>query len=322
MAIASALRAPRLLPLSLAFLRRAYATTNATAPPPPSPPSSPQHAKDTPKRNRKDQVPRFDSAHRRAAQGAKGLARTPRRGQSQDSFGTPSTIGKHPDLHRKSERDILHKQHGTMYVPQVCQKFIRNGRLQTTPDVWEFLQETGIEYDNSKSHILPIAPEHRHINQTFACKVKYSKLHIMHPYHLTFLQPRGHPFMESLKVKYRTRQKTRPLWLNFINHNADTGLVRSLGQRRLRREFWVALEELGGCDPEMKLSGTIMVSMYDAKKAASAPAWLFGKALADAIVKQHKWDKSEHRRLEAREEPGIREEPRTEAVPQQWRRRR
>ncbi|KAH7176487.1 hypothetical protein EDB81DRAFT_772779 [Dactylonectria macrodidyma] len=297
MAMASAPRAPRLLPLSMASLRRAYSA--------PVPPFPPQHIKDLPRQFRKesDKVPKFDTTERRAKAARKGAARV----KPRDSSGAPSTRGKPSDKNRKHEMVNPHRRHGPMYVPQVAQAFFRNGKLQTTPDVWEFLQDTGIEYDNSKSNNLPLAPEHKHIAQTFACRIKYSKFHILHPYHLIFLQPRGHPAMEGLKVRYRIKLKEQPLWIHFTAANGDTGLIRSIGQRRLLREFWLALEELGGRGPETMVSGTLILTMFDAKKAASAPAWQFGQALAAAVVKQYKWDNSEHWNLRARKE--LKSEP-------------
>lgn len=272
MAIAPAPLCPRLLSWSLASLRRAYSTTppaNAT--------------------NQNTNNPRRDSKGQNGPRPSQNQARDrpPNNKKPRDPSAAPPMARKPFEKSRKF--DNMNKgqsQASKMWVPSGAKRFIRNGRLQTTPDVWEFLQTTGIEIDNSKANFLSLAPENRHITDTFSCKLMFSKYHIIHPHHLIYLQPRGHPFIEGIKSKYREKKEKQPLWLYFIPRNKDTGLVRSLGHRRLAREFWTALEELQ--DPNMKVTGTVLVTTYDGKKAASSPAVQFGKALADAVVRQYR----------------------------------
>ncbi|KAF7536241.1 hypothetical protein G7Z17_g13077 [Cylindrodendrum hubeiense] len=300
MAIAPAPLAPRLLSWSLASLRRAYSTTPSTnATPPPN--AIPQ------KTNAPRREPKSQNSSRPLQSQVRD--RPPRNKTPRDASTAQSTARKPFEKNRKFDNtEKGQNRNNKMYVPAAAKTFIRGGKLQTTPDVWEFLQGTGIEFDNSKANSLFLAPEHRHIPQTFSCKFTFSKLHIMHPHHLFYLQPRGHPFIEGIKYKYRQKKETQPLWLYFIALNGDTGLVRTLGHRRLAREFWTALQELE--DPNMKVTGTIIVTMFDSKKAASSPAVQFGKPLAEAVVRQHKSSVEGERRGGVAKE-GVRDGNRT-----------
>ncbi|CAM1502135.1 Fc.00g041190.m01.CDS01 [Cosmosporella sp. VM-42] len=199
-----------------------------------------------------------------------------------------------------------------MNIPQQARRFIhgKDNLLKTTPDTWAFLQETGIEYDNSKASTLYLGREDAaRISNDFTTRVMFTSRHIMHPHDLEYLDPREHPLTETMKAKYRKMIKDEPLWVIMTSANAQPGLIKSIGHRRLKAAFWTAMNELGyERFPEPGapcISGTLLVTIRDTAKAANSPAQIFGKAVAEAL----------HRERIKQEQPRTRTENRDTRSP-------
>ncbi|KAI5464168.1 hypothetical protein BGZ63DRAFT_377121 [Mariannaea sp. PMI_226] len=257
-------RAPlclRLLPKPLAPLCCSYST-------------APTYNQTQPSRNAR--IQRRDGS---IAQKAKG---THQPQSSKEPFSRNAARQMNEKTRRLNDRD------GSMrrYVPLDAQKLIVGGELRTNPDVWEFLQDTNIQWDTSRAKRLPLSPQNRHIYHTFACNISFSDEYIMSPYHLNRFLPWGHPLRERLKCIYRDKLENEPLWVHFIMKRADTSsIVHSVARRRLSWWFWSQLEELERKEPNLsRLKGTIFVELNDLRKAARAPAVQFGKAMAEAVM--------------------------------------
>ncbi|RSL86984.1 hypothetical protein CEP52_015657 [Fusarium oligoseptatum] len=179
------------------------------------------------------------------------------------------------------------------HIPTLAKYFVqRNGRLRTTPDVWQFLHETGIEYNNSKALRIWLGPEHKRITTNFSCNVQYSPEYILHPYHLQYLTPHQHPLTSAMMAQYRQKLVDRQLWIYTLNRGGFTGVVKEITQRRLTGALASALEDLG--HPGTGIRGTVIITLNDVLKAAHNPAHLFGQGVAQAIDrewKQHLWRK-------------------------------
>lgn len=190
-----------------------------------------------------------------------------------------------------------------MIVPAAARGFLTDdGRLRTTPDNWAFLQEYDIEYDNRKVKTLNLGPDHSRIIANFSLKVEYSTKHIMSPHDLQYLDPRDHPLADSIKAKYRQKVKEEPLWVIMLDQNDQSGLVRSIGHRRLTAAFWTAMKDLGYSrfpTPEetQRVTGTIIVKIRDAAAASNFPAYRFGEACAKAVERE--WKANQERAKDA-----------------------
>lgn len=194
------------------------------------------------------------------------------------------------------------KAHVPLYVPAQAKLFVHtNGRLRTTPDVWQFLHETGIHYDNSKALKIWLGPEHRRITENFSCNVQYSPEYILHPYHLQYLTPHQHPLAPALMAQYRQKLVDNPLWIYTMNRGGFVGVVKGITQRRLSGALASALEELG--HPRTGIRGTVIITLRDVLKPAHSPAHLFGQGVAQAIDrewKQYLWRRKQERANPAR----------------------
>lgn len=175
----------------------------------------------------------------------------------------------------------------SMTRPAAIRRFVlADGTLRSTPGVYEFLRMQEIEIDNSKTTRVPSAV----IRNEFDAVASYSPKHIMNPFHLLYLSPEGHPMVEAIKARYRRKKEKEPLWLIMQSQNGQTGLIKSLGQRRLSAAFWRAMAESGvsrwRSTEGTPIKGTVIVSLFDTLKASNKPADEFGKALAESVIRE------------------------------------
>ncbi|RSL38699.1 hypothetical protein CEP53_014648 [Fusarium sp. AF-6] len=278
MAVARASSVPRLLSWSITSLRRAYATTT-TSP-------SWTSTSSTPRRTNNPNLSRRSPSNRGPRAPPPDQSDQPRR---KGLEGPPPA--KNPQLDNP-QLDNPRAQ-ANFHIPTLAKDFVqRNGWLRTTPDVWQFLHETGIEYNNSKALRIWLGPEHRRITTNFSCNVQYSHKYILHPYHLQYLTPHQHPLTSALMAKYRQKLVDQQLWIYTLNRGGFTGVVKEITQRRLTGALASALEDLG--HPGTGIRGTVIITLNDVLKAAHNPAHLFGQGVAQAIDrewKQHLWRK-------------------------------
>ncbi|KAF4975969.1 hypothetical protein FZEAL_7321 [Fusarium zealandicum] len=271
MAVARASSGPRFLSWSMTSLRRVYSTTT------------------TPSYNTQTQKPPVDYSQRprktnshipsrvmrqQAARGAEQLQNQPQR----------KGIADPPPANADRAKKKKLKARG-FYVPLNAQKFCTSkSGLQTTPDVWAFLNETGIEYNNSKAPMLDLGNEHRRIMENFSCSVQYSPKYILHPYQLQYLDPRRHPLTDAIIAKYQRKLAEEPLWVYVINRGGNAGIVKTITQRRITQSVWSALEERGY--PRSGVRGTVIISLVNMQKAANFPAHMLGEAVAQAVERE------------------------------------
>ncbi|KAJ4307645.1 hypothetical protein N0V84_012589 [Fusarium piperis] len=275
MAVARASSGPRLLSWSITSLRRCAYSTTTTFPPSTSTSSPPpQTRKPNPStRGPSSRGPRTSSPGKTDQPRRKGLE-------------GPPLANANPQLNNP-------KAQAPFYIPAQAKYFTQaNGRLRTTPDVWQFLHETGIQYDNSKALKIWLGPEHRRIVDSFSCNVQYSPEYILHPYHLQYLTPHQHPLAPALMAQYRQKLVDQQLWIYTMNRGGFVGVVKGITQRRLTGALASGLEELGY--PRNGIRGTVIITLSDVLKAAHSPAHLFGQGVAQAIDRewrQHLWRK-------------------------------
>ncbi|KAI8675232.1 hypothetical protein NCS57_00423500 [Fusarium keratoplasticum] len=267
MAVARASSGPRLLSWSLTSLRCAYSTTTTS--------SSSTSTPSPPPRTGKPNLSSRDPSNRGTRKSSPENADQPRR---KGLEGPPAA--RNPQLDNP-------KAQTNFYIPAQAKFFVQpNGRLRTTPDVWQFLHETGIEYNNSKALRIWLGPEHRRITDNFSCSVQYSPEYILHPYHLQYLTPHQHPLTPAIMAQYRQKLVDEQLWIYTMNRGGFVGVVKGITQRRLTWALASALEELG--HPGTGIRGTVIVTLGDVLKAAHSPAHLFGQGVAQAIDREWK----------------------------------
>lgn len=156
---------------------------------------------------------------------------------------------------------------------------------------WEFIEETKLEWDTSKSRVLPMTPNDQHILNSLRCRVSFSESYHIHPFHIVMLRPWGHPMAEAMQNQYRERIRDDRLWLHFLYYDHPPAAVRSTCKRRLLRAFWSALEELERQQEPpglSRLKGTVFVELWDLRKAAMTPAVQFGEAAARTVMAERK----------------------------------
>ncbi|KAM5346872.1 hypothetical protein ACJ41O_009877 [Fusarium nematophilum] len=161
-----------------------------------------------------------------------------------------------------------------------------NGRLFTTPQNWQFLNETGIDYNNSHAGLLHLGPEQRRVTSNFACRVQYTPNYIMNPYHLKYLSPRGHPLAPAIRAKYQRKMEEEPLWFHVLKQSSHLGVVAGIASQRLAGAFWEAMRNLGY--PGNGVRGTVIVVLRDTQRAANNPSHLFGQPVAQAVEREWK----------------------------------
>lgn len=173
-----------------------------------------------------------------------------------------------------------------LYVPHTptSSHISSSGELRTTPEVWSFLQETGIEYDNSKAERLDLGPDTGKIKALFGCQIQYGTQYIMNPYDLHHLRPGGTAMLPMVMSKYRQKLEEQPLWV-FTSAHGEHAVVKSLTVKRLSGAVWAAARDLGFSMDGPR--GTVLIKIYDPLKVDRAPAHIFGEAVAKAV--QRRW---------------------------------
>ncbi|RSL60343.1 hypothetical protein CEP54_006807 [Fusarium duplospermum] len=278
MAVARASSGPRHLSWCITSLRRAYATTT-TSP-------SWTSTSSTPTRTNRPNLSSRSPSNRGPQTSSPIQADQPRRKGLEGPPPAKNPQYDNPQLENP-------RAHTPFHIPTQAKLFVQsNGRLKTTPDVWQFLHETGIEYNNSKALKIWLGPESKRITTNFRCIVQYSPEYILHPYHLQYLTPHGHPLAPAMMAQYRQKLVDQQLWIYTMNRCGFNGVVKGITQRRLAGALASALEDLG--HPGTGIRGTVIITLRDVLKAAHNPAHLFGQAVAQSIDrewKQHLWRK-------------------------------
>lgn len=170
--------------------------------------------------------------------------------------------------------------------------FRPDGTLFTSQANVDFFLENDIDHDNSAAFHLN-EPETAALLKTFRIQAAYSPQHIIHPQHVQYFHPEGHPLASKVRVDYARRVKDEPLWIWISMAASAGGIVRSLMQRRLKSSVFTALERMGygragkGPDGVESINGTLFITMYDPLVTANLPVEEFGNGIAKALIKRN-----------------------------------
>ncbi|KAG5928735.1 hypothetical protein E4U53_002594 [Claviceps sorghi] len=177
------------------------------------------------------------------------------------------------------------------FVPDDMKRFVQpNGKLMTNREMRDFLVENDIEPDNGRMMRLSAGAELSRVISDFNVQFAYSPKHILHPQHLRFFEPRGHPLAPKIRADYARKKQEQPLWIFVTTFGSSSAVVRSLMQRRLTRSVYQALDELGhqtttsGSAAAGKVWGTLWITLHDPCKAARQSTERFGWVVANALA--------------------------------------
>ncbi|KAJ3522094.1 hypothetical protein NM208_g13005 [Fusarium decemcellulare] len=269
MAIACASSGPRLLSWSIAPLRRVYSTSPTNSPKKADSSSTPRNT--NPKASAKKQAAHDQPSENIIQQRWKELAVKDR-----------NTV-----ISAKKKAAPPKIRLSRFYIPEPARNHVfPKGQLRTTPEVWSLLHETRIHYNNSKAEHLDLGEDHDRILRNFGCEVKYSPLHIVHPYHLQCLRPQGHPMMPTLISKYRRKVVEEPMWIFSMHRGPTSGVARSMPLARLTKAIWEALKVQGY--PDNGIRGTVLLYTLTPTRSLRFPAHVLGEAVATAVQKEWK----------------------------------
>ncbi|QPC69906.1 hypothetical protein HYE68_000658 [Fusarium pseudograminearum] len=204
--------------------------------------------------------------------------RNPKYRQAQPTANRPM----HPQNREQAKKERPYK----IYIPQsqFYTHISPSGQLHTSPEIWSFLQETGIEYDNSKAERLDLGSDSKQIQALFGCQIQYGPYYILNPYDLHHIRPGGTAMLPMVMSKYRQKLEEEPLWV-FTTSHGDHPIVKSLMVKRLSGAVWRAAKDLGFSMDGPK--GTVMIKVYDPVRVSRAPAHILGEAVAKAV--QRRW---------------------------------
>jgi hypothetical protein len=187
-----------------------------------------------------------------------------------------------PQMHERAKKQKPYK----LFVPLAhpCSHISSSGRLYTSPEIWAFLQETGIEWDNSKAERLDLGADERQVNALFGCQIQYGPHYILNPFDLHHLRPGGSSMLPAVMYKYRQKLEEEPLWV-FTTAQGGSAVVRSLMVKRISGAVWSAARDLGFSMDGPR--GTVTIRIFDPLKVSRAPAHILGEAVAKAV--QRRW---------------------------------
>ncbi|KAG6015129.1 hypothetical protein E4U43_005679 [Claviceps pusilla] len=177
------------------------------------------------------------------------------------------------------------------FVPEDIQRFVQpDGKLMTSREMRDFLVEHNIEPDNGRMIRLEAGPELSRVASNFSAQLAYSPEHVLHPQHLRFFEPRGHPLGPKIRAHYARKKQEQPLWIFITAFGGNSAVVRSLTQRKLTRSIYQALNELGyqtrtsGVAVGDKVRGTLWITLHDPCKASTQSPERFGRVVANALA--------------------------------------
>ncbi|KAG5926509.1 hypothetical protein E4U42_003247 [Claviceps africana] len=265
---------PSRWPLMLASWRQPHAARPSIAPPGPVPmamtASSASASRSSSSSSRTDYKPK---TVKRFVQGD---------GTSSASASKRVKPGSRPDYKPKTVK---------RFIPEDMKAFVQDdGRLMTNQEMRDFLVEHDIEPDNGRMERFAGGTELSRVASEFGAMSAYSPRHILHPHHLIFFDPRGHPLAPKIRADYARKIQEQPFWVYVTAMGGCSAVVRTKVQRKLTRSVYEALDKLGyrtttlsNAGPD-KVWGTLWVTLHNPLKAAGqSPEW-FGRVMATALV--------------------------------------
>ncbi|VUC33179.1 unnamed protein product [Clonostachys rosea] len=175
------------------------------------------------------------------------------------------------------------------FITEECKSFyFPDGRLWTTPENTKFLAKYGIEYDVSRATVPAMNYEMREIVRKFRATLSFSPSHIIDPFWVKYLDPRGHPLGASYKAKWAQWSQERPLWMICSVTGGPKRVVRLRAMRRVRHALYTALEErgydkYGNGKGKRSITGTLRVHLNDPLQAVSVPSHELGPPLVKLL---------------------------------------
>ena len=177
-------------------------------------------------------------------------------------------------------------------VPEGCKPFFRSdGTLTTTQTNLNFLREYDITHDNGEVSRTPPhgagkAPYAQFAK--FGVMVNFTPKHVISPYHVAFLDPRGHPLAPQHRERYANKALTQPIWFITTSTSSAKAVVRITAQRRIRAAVYMALQTKGydkfGKGQHGDIKGTVWMHVVDPLRAVSNPdKEAFGRSVVEVM---------------------------------------
>lgn len=161
-----------------------------------------------------------------------------------------------------------------------------DGKILTTAENQSFLRTHNIAVDNGRACRIREPNDARKVLAKYGIMPAFLNQHLVHPYQLEFLDPRGHPLAETKRAAYLEKHDTQPLWTIITVMSAqDKAIVRSRAQRRLTASLCSGLERAGydkfGSGQGKRIYGTAWFALQEALKFMNMPP---GEEVGDAMV--------------------------------------
>ncbi|KAF4124583.1 hypothetical protein GMORB2_5249 [Geosmithia morbida] len=187
-------------------------------------------------------------------------------------------------------------------IPEECKPYYHpNGQLQTTQANVDFLQRHNITHDNAVAHASPHHRNspHRGLFNRLGVAVNFTGAHLISPYDLHFLDPRGHAMASKQRQRYGDMSRHQPLWLITTCTGGARAVVRHTIQQRLRAALYLALQARGydrfgrgsttaanaAARAKRPIVGTLWIHVRDPIRAVSSEVSkeAFGRAVVDLL---------------------------------------
>lgn len=160
-------------------------------------------------------------------------------------------------------------------IPEECKSFISpDGRLRTTQANADLLREYNITHDSAMALGAKGRTQKSDAFRRLGVIVNLTPEHLISPYDLYFLDPRGHPLASMHRERYAHKALTQPLWLITTCSGGAKAVVRHTAQGRLRAALFLALEARGydryGQGKGKAIHGTLWLHVVDPITAVNA----------------------------------------------------
>lgn len=162
-----------------------------------------------------------------------------------------------------------------------------DGAVSTTSENQAFFRSHNIAIDNGKAYRLREPNESGRLLGKHGIRANFHPHHLVHPYQIEFLDPRGHPLAEQKRKEHLEKHETQPLWSIITAMSPkDKAIVRTRAQRRLRASLWAGLERAGynkyGAGDGKMIYGTACFAVVEPLRYMNMQS---GEDIGDAMVK-------------------------------------
>jgi len=160
------------------------------------------------------------------------------------------------------------------FIPDYARVYYRNdGALITTQANLDFLRDFNISHDNGEIPSTPWNAANRTLFGALGVSVNFSPKHVISPYHLSFLDPRGHPLAAKFRERYAQMARNQPLWVITTCKGGPKAVVRHTATRKVRAAVYLALEAkrytMHGKGEHGDIEGTLWMHISDSLKTVA-----------------------------------------------------